>query len=805
MKSVRAFRPAIRALVAFAALLALAGCGNSHSRFLSHMERGKQYLAAGNLEKASIEFRNALQIEPKSGEAFYYNGRVAERRGDIGAALGYYQAGLDTHPDDARARASVAKVYVLAGATQRALEVVAPGLLDHPDDPDLLAARAAARHELLDDVQAKTDAERAVKIAPTNENAIGVLAALALRSGDAERAISIVGDAVTRAPASVELRQILASVYLSAHQPGKAEEQMRKIIALEPGDLAPRMALASHFEQAHELDQAQRALEEAVRDLPQKNAAKLALVDFITAERSRQQGEKTLRDFLAREPGNEDLRLGLGMLLQRSGAMQEALETYRDIVDREGLGSRGLAARNRIAAIEIAQGRDDEAKKLIAEVLQWSAHDDDALIMRANIELAHDDPADAIVDLRTVLHDQPKSVVLLRTLARAYLAKNEPALAEEALRSAMDAAPRDVELNVELAQFLVQTDRALEAVTLLEETARNTPDDPKVREALVHAYIAERDLGAARAAAEELKRLRPDYAEGYYLAGLVAHDDNRLDDSEKNLVRALELQPASLDILTSLTQFSLERGRGAAAIVRLQQLADHDPRNVQLLDLLGGTYLELKDLLHATEFLSKAIAVDPRSWVAYRDLAQARLVSGDVNGAIESYQAAGKVAPTQPRVVTELAAIYEKQGRIDDAIACYDTLIKRDPAAQHLAANNLAMLLVTYKSDRASLDRARALTADFATSDNASYLDTMGWVRFKRREYRDAVIALERAADRSPDSKVIRYHLGMTQLRLGERENARTNLESALSGSGNFRGSEEARSALANLKAPRSG
>ncbi len=115
------------------------------------------------------------------------------------------------------------------------------------------------------------------------------------------------------------------------------------------------------------------------------------------------------------------------------------------------------------------------------------------------------------------------------------------------------------------------------------------------------------------------------------------------------------------------------------------------------------------------------------------------------------------------------------------------------------------MLLVTYKTDRASLDRARALTAGFEGSDNALLLDTLGWVRFKRREYRDAVIVLERAADRAPDSKVIRYHLGMAQLRTGEREHARANLETALSGSGNFTGSQEARSALASLKATRTG
>jgi len=61
--------------------------------------------------------------------------------------------------------------------------------------------------------------------------------------------------------------------------------------------------------------------------------------------------------------------------------------------------------------------------------------------------------------------------------------------------------------------------------------------------------------------------------------------------------------------------------------------------------------------------------------------------------------------------------------------------------------------------------------------------------------------ALERAVERAPDSKVIRFHLGMAQLQLGLRDRARTNLESALAGPESFQGVDEARTALASLKA----
>jgi tetratricopeptide (TPR) repeat protein len=742
---------------------AMAGCKSSHERFESYLAHGRQLLAKGNLEKAGIEFRNALQIEPRSVDALYLNGRVAERRGSIREAVDYYQAALDVQPADDRARACLAKMYVLGGATQRALELITPGLLDHPDDPDLLAARAAALHQLDDDGEARVDAERAVRIAPTNENAIAVLAALALRSGEKARAISLVNDAVVKSPDSIDLRRVLAGVYLAAGEPRLAEEQMRKLIAMEPGELPPRLQLANHFVQVEDLDAAQRVLDDAVRELPHQDSAKLALVDFITAQRSRAQGEKTLAAFIADDPGNEELRLAMGTLLQHTGATREAINVYQEIIRRDGLRPQGLAARDRIAALELDRHNTDAAAKLIAEVLEESPRDDDALILRANISMARNDPTAAIIDFRAVLRDQPKSAVLQRSLARAYLAKGQPALAEQTLRGAVTAVPEDIAVRADLAQVLMQTGRPAQAASLLEETVNIAPKDPSLRETLVRAYIADHDLSEARTAVEELQRLRPNASEGYHLAGVIAYDQRRFDDSDRNLARALELQPGSVDILTTLTRFGLERGHASAVVDRLRRTLQRDPNNVEILSLLGDTYLQIKDLAHASETFHEVVTLNPRSWLAYRGLAQVRLAANDPNGAIDEYQAALRIAPGQPRLTAELAALYERQGRIDEAIASYEQLLQSDADSQQLAANNLAMLLVTHRSDQASLDRARSLTARFDLANNASLLDTTGWVRFKRREYRDAVAVLERAADHAPDSKAIQSHLQLAR------------------------------------------
>src|SRR5262249_41297205 len=156
--------------------LPLAGCGGAQARYTNHIERGKKYLTEDNLDKAGIEFRNALQIQPKDPEALYLTGRVNERRGNLRGAARLSQAAIDANPEYVPARAGLGKLYAFAGLPDRALQVVEPALAKHPDDADLLTVRSAARHQMKNDAGARADGERAVQLAPTNENAIALLA-----------------------------------------------------------------------------------------------------------------------------------------------------------------------------------------------------------------------------------------------------------------------------------------------------------------------------------------------------------------------------------------------------------------------------------------------------------------------------------------------------------------------------------------------------------------------------------------------------------------------------------------------------
>ncbi len=796
MKSRHVRAGAAALMVAFS--LALAACGGADARRISHMARGQEYFDAENFEKARVEYQNALQIAPNDPEARFMTGRVAERLGNVRAAVAQYQSTIDVAPDHVQARANLGRVYVFGGAPDKAMEIIAPAIAKHPTDPDLLAVRAAAKAQLKDQPGALVDAQKAHDVAPDSEAAIALLASLYRQSGDDAKAMALLQESIKRLPKSVDLRQIVATMHAEAREPDAAIEQLRKIIELRPADMAYRTQLAIYLVRLKRVDEADQVLRAAVDRDPKNNAALLSYVDFVTAQRSVERGVEVLKEYIALDPSNLDLQLGLGMTYQRGGDAPAAIATFRKVIEQDDKGPKGLTARNRIAAMDAAGGRFDDAMKLVAAVLERNPGDNDALVLRGNIRLQRGDAPGAIADLRAVLRDQPAAAPLLRTLARAHMANAEPALAEESLRAAMEAAPTDREVRGDLAQMLIQSGRVEQGVTLLEEAVRSAPDDAVVREALVRAYIARSDLDAARNAAEDLQVLSPKAASGFHLAALIAQQQGRSKEAERDYERALALQPTAIDSLAGLVRLDLDRKDSDKALSRVQALMKAQGENALTLNLLGEIHISRKEYPQAIAALGSAVKKAPAWWMPRRNLALTQFGAGDIPGGIRTLEVGLSETGYALPIVSDLGSMYERQKRPDDAIRLYEELYKRNPRLE-LAANNLAMLLVTYRTDPASLDRARDLTAGFANSSMGPFIDTFGWVRLKRGEVTQALPALERAAQLNPESRVIRYHLGMAQKAAGQKERARETLEAAVDGAQGFAGLAEARTALLEL------
>ena len=779
-------------------LVALAGCGGAESRKAKHLDKGAAFLAEGNFDKARVEFRNALQIAPNDSKIRYENGVADERLGNPREAAQFYQGAIDVDANNTTARAALGRLYLFSGAPDQALEIIKPSLTTHPMDPDLLTVRAAARVQLRDPDGARQDGELAVKIAPTNENAVAVLAGVYKSQNELEKARVLLEDAVKRLPESVDLRLALAQVYSTLGQDAQVEALLIDLTHIKPNEKAHRLRLAQYYEQTNHDDEAERVLRDAVKSIPASRELKFALIDFLATRRGRGVAEKELDAMILGSPKDFELKLAQATFYEQGKDTAKAESIYTRIMADAGSAPAANTARVRLAALDIQRDDTAAAERLLAQVLSTSPRDNDALILRGNIELAHQNPKAAIADLRAVLRDQPNAIGVMRVLARAHLANGEPALAEETMRRAVDINPKDAGARLDLAQLLAQMGKAEQAKPVLDELVKQQPNNVAALDAEFRVSVATHDVAGAKSAADAVVALQPKVAIGYFYQGAAAELAKRVDDAVRLYSVAITMQPDATEPLQALALLLVKQNRTAEALKHLDDTSARVPRMPTAFNIKGDILLSTQRPGDAAAAFQAAIERDPTWWVPYRGLAHAQSAAHDDPGAVSTLLSGiGKAADAQFLQI-DLARMYETMDKPDAAIQLYEATLRKNPSAD-VAANNLAMILITSRKDQPSLDRAKELSQRFSSSTNPAFLDTYGWVLQKRGESAAAVAILQHALTQAPQSPVFLYHLGMAQASVGLADEARSNLSRSLTSGQTFSGMEEAKATLAKL------
>jgi tetratricopeptide (TPR) repeat protein len=536
--------------------------------------------------------------------------------------------------------------------------------------------------------------------------------------------------------------------------------------------------------------------------MPKDPLLRGALVDFLTANRGRDAAAAELRRMITAEPDNAELKFALANFFVQGKEPAKAEEILEGIIKTEGTGPSGLTARTRLAATRMMSGDPATAEKLVGEVIEKSPRDTDALILRGNLRLAKGDAKGAIEDLRAASRDMPNSRSILQALGRAHLKNSEPSLAEESFRRAVEIDPNDVAARSDLINLLEQSGRGAEATRMVREMGQQFPKNALVQGAVLRAGLAAHDYDMANSAVKAVDALPGEGARAKAFAGFVAEAQGHADEALALYRAALDLSPQIPEALERSTRLLTARKRVPDAIKLLDEIAAKAPGYAVPLALKGEAILAERDFPHAEEAFRAAIARAPRWWLPQRGLAYATLGRGDTAGAIRALQDSASKVDEGWRLQAAAAQLLELSGHPDEAIASYDKAIAGAGAGADAtgAANNLAMLLVTHRSDSESLKRALHLTENLAGTTNPLVLDTYAWVRFKNGDLTSALPALERAAGQAPSVPVISYHLGVVQEAAGTPDKALASLRAAVRSGQSFPGLQDAAARLDRLK-----
>jgi tetratricopeptide (TPR) repeat protein len=785
---------AIRIVTLLLAALILAGCG-AEGRKAKYLERGKNYINEEKYDKAAVELKNVLQIDPKHAEAYFLIARIEEERRNYERAFGYYNKAVELNPDYLEARAKLALFYLLSGNIAKASEMTEALLAKNPANLDARLLKAAIMSKQGNDRGAIQVATEIVSVQPGYRDAVDFLVAIYVKQGKTDAAVDILEKGLAANPKSTPMRMQLAQLYSSKNERDKAERLLREVVVTEPGKLQNQAALASFLSQTNQLDKAEAVLREAIQNDPEDPQRHLLLAELLASRVDVKKAETELLASIKSLPDNNELRFALGLLYEQLNMPDKAAAAYREIISSEGKKPDGLKARNKLANTLLVQNQSAEADKVINKVLKENPRDSDALTLQGKAALKKGDGLTAINSLRAVLKDQPTSPEILGLLADAYVLNNDPELARESLKKGVEANPNNVSARLRLAQFLARTNDYTGALMELDKVLAIAPNDVTALQAKAEVQAVKRDYKGAEYTVGQIKAGQPANPLGYLRMGQLYVAQKKYDLALLEYEQALKISHNPTEPLTAIVNACLAQGKPDKAINRLNDANKDKPDQAITHELLGEVYLSQKHYAEAEKSLRKASEINSKWNAPHLGLAKLRGVQGDMPGAIKFLETGLQAIPDDTQLLLTLASTQQANRDYTGAIATYERLLKINPG-NDLAANNLASLLADDKGDTSSLKRARELAARFETSRQPAFVDTLGWVNYKSGNSDKALTLFKKATDMAPQVPVFQYHLGMVYHSKGDNQSAKVWLAKALGSKRDFPGSQEASETL---------
>ena len=262
----------------------------------------------------------------------------------------------------------------------------------------------------------------------------------------------------------------------------------------------------------------------------------------------------------------------------------------------------------------------------------------------------------------------------------------------------------------------------------------------------------------------------PDSPDAHLGKGYEALRQERYDAAVSEFREALRLDPklvmrARFPLAVAL--FELKQSANARREFEgvRREVGDHP----NILYYLGRLDLLDQNFASAVANLTKAIAKPPFPDTAYY-LGLACFKNGELPAAERWLKQAAQANPRDSLAPYQLALVYRKQGREDEARKAFARsaeLRRRETDDSELRTE------CAQKLDKGTRDEARAVCQRLYDPDNAEKLTALGTIYGQHGDLEDALEPLRRAAQLAPHSPQMQYNLAFTYYRMGRFEEAR--------------------------------
>ncbi len=615
---------------------------------------------------------------------------------------------------------------------------------------------------------------------------------LAVEPGDSETLIQLVEYYRKNDPGGAEglLNEVLANPKLEAHAPG------RLLAEYELGRL--------YSGRLHQPGKAADAFAKVLDGLDDKSANRLSPIDQFR--------------ILGNDPATAYLNFGLVFLAaKRFEPAVKALE--RGLVYDEDNAQISLVLAETLLNLK----KGDQALALVERHINRQTTFVEAYELLAKVLKALHREKEITPRLEAAAHRDSKNISLQYVLADRYREMGEVDKAEALYKELLLSQPTPQTYRA-LGNSLLKRKKAADLLKVLSQAWMNPESQDAIKPQLqaaaaddaMAAAMLEAGLAQSTAKPSSLSR------SSFEILSLIANNPG--PDSQNKMLRLEQLlrlerlqaeqNPSSL-VYSEIADTLRRMGRHAEAATAVEELITKYPnaKSVMLLVALADLHRRAGHHEAVKTILRDAIKIEPTDGASSLRLANLLSDVGQVDDADRVLREASRREPNNAIYDLVLGGILTKYNRNDEAIKLFEGLLSRyaeNDDVVKAARPSLSVIYVNqgdYKKGEAELERLlerypddpganndlgylyaeqgknlekaesmirKALTED---KENRAYLDSLGWVLFKRGKVKEAIDPLKRAVEKtkeaseqdgtSPDATILE-HLGDVYFQLHE-------------------------------------
>ncbi|MBA2271552.1 MAG: tetratricopeptide repeat protein [Chthoniobacterales bacterium] len=491
-----------------------------------------------------------------------------------------------------------------------------------------------------------------------------------------------------------------------------------------------------------------------------------ALASFVEGARLEETGELDAaliiyQKVLTVDPGEIELASRVASLLTRQEDYPRAVDILKDALKANPKDTGPYLQLAYIYAKHLR--KPEQALKYANQAIALDPENIDAYQRIYEIELTNGDPKKALLALDRAMKVNSRNGAFWTRLGKLYasiLVKPDEEPKPEDVRRVSEVFTRaaqtggdDASILQDVADYFAASQQIHEAIPLYLKVLELEPEDSKAREKLATGFVLTNQRAKAVEVLQEIIAQHPEKYQPYDLLAQILDDDGRA------LQRANQPEEAKAQFAKAAAAYEqalLIRPSHAQTYLRLAELLIGPLRQSERAErILGEGRERFRGAAEFTYLLA----------IAQREAKRPQLAVITFEEALNEAEANAS-SFLNARFYFDYGAAAEQAGLYDKAADLFHQSIALDPANAAEVYNYMGYMFAEHnmRLDEAEEAIKKALEMD---PDNGAYLDSLGWVNFRKGRYEDALRDLLRAAQTlTRDDPVVFEHIGDTYAKL---------------------------------------